>query len=874
MNESQNIESLTQTVMMLRQTGGDHVVEAYLSSQSEEVRNAVMEATRLSIAHPSPADVISSKVDEKWYHPNFFSSTGNWLRYRDVLEKKNMGADVVETIDRTTTQILNEMTHPAQPSFQTYGLVLGYVQSGKTANYTGVMAKAADAGYDFIIILAGLHNNLRLQTQHRIDRELTAHEHHSLPGVKVEVPPPEHSWRSLTLDDDFNVVGNARRTVSAQRPVYAVMKKNCTVLEKFLNWLAEAGEDVLTNKRLLLIDDEADHASVNTGTGANEEDYLSEDEEEYYDEEPGDLNQSRTNELIRRLLKLFDRRAYIGYTATPFANVLIDPFEEDAELGPTLYPRDFIISLPKPDAYIGAEDMFTEHTDPSRLEGQVRIIPDDEADRIRDLIEPEDLPSYYCEVEKSLRDAVLDFVLSGCCRIERGHTEFHHSMLVHVHHMTDVQSQLFEKVNKMWETMKNYLRFTTISNEIIEDLEERWKLHFHNRDEKTTEEWEDIKKHLVTFTETVEVREINSSNKEGDLDYHNHPKGLKVIAIGGNKLSRGLTLEGLTVSYFGRPTQMYDSLLQMGRWFGYRPGYKDLVRLHLTAELLEWFSWLGEVERQVRVDIERYDRLNKSPDELAVRIKTHPQMAVTSALKRRSGREIRVGWDGQTTQSLYFNYSDIQSLQENLNIGSRFIEETNKNHNHRNVQQHHIWDDVKGKQILDFINSLNYPPHATFDRKSISSYIRERNNDNELDSWSVCLINLDSKHRNVAEIGGFSIQTVTRTRQAGTKKIPDLVASEHWSIDLEDYPDAYTSETEFYPKRLMFDSRSVNRGLLLIYIIDGHTDADSEHPTRSSPFEDSDEKSHILGLGIAFPISDRAERAGYIAVEGVPTDEY
>ena len=156
--------------------------------------------------------------------------------------------------------------------------------------------------------------------------------------------------------------------------------------------------------------------------------------------------------------------------------------------------------------------------------------------------------------------------------------------------------------------MKNYLRYSNQESDLLEDLESRWKGNFYLRNTDTSETWEEIKRHLTSFSKTVCVREINSSNPDGDLDYQNHPDGLRVIAIGGNKLSRGLTLEGLTVSYFGRPTQMYDSLLQMGRWFGFRPGYKDLVRLHLTGELLEWFSWLAHVERQIRIDIERYDR--------------------------------------------------------------------------------------------------------------------------------------------------------------------------------------------------------------------------------------------------------------------------
>ena len=876
MTNQEHIEAHIAAIMNFRSMDnmGD-MEDLYVERLPEQIRIQVLSALQIEEVRPGQAHVISEKGDA-WYRPSWFPGTGNWKRYRDVLVRKEMDEElVIDVIDNTTTQILCEMANPNKlEDFQTYGLVLGYVQSGKTANYSGLIAKAVDAGYDLIIILAGLHNNLRLQTQHRLDRELTGVDHQNLPGVKVDPPPPDGSWRSLTLDDDFNVQGNARHTISDRRPVYAVMKKNVVVMEKFLNWLSQAGDDVFRGKRLLLIDDEADHATVNTGVNSDD-DFEDCTGEQNYDEEPGDLDPSRTNECIRRILNLFPKRAYVGYTATPFANVLIDPYDESSELGPTLYPRDFIVSLPKPDSYMGAEDMFPEDINPSALEGQVRIIPVEQSDRIRELKDPEDLPSEYCKVEDTLRHAILDYILTGCCKMERGHTNFHHSMLIHIHHMKEVQSWLCEKVSRLWSVMNNYLRYSNQESDLVEDLELRWNKHFYLRDDKTTETWDDIKKHLTNFSRTVCVREINSDNPDGDLDYQNHPKGLRVIAIGGNKLSRGLTLEGLTVSYFGRPTQMYDSLLQMGRWFGFRPGYRDLVRLYLTGELLEWFSWLAHVERQIRVDIERYDRLNKSPLQLAVRIQTHPQMAVTSKLKRRSAREIRVGWDGQTTQTLYFEYENVEALKENLQFGSNFIKKLVDSYDKREVASHHLWDNVGGKEIIDFMNSLNYPSHPTFDRKTLSKYIKNRLNDGELNSWSVALISLRDNNRSLVNIGGINIRTVLRSRQIGTRKIPDLADKKHWSIDLEGHPEKFDVAGSYYPKKLMLDHRDVNRGLLLIYILDCEGNNPTDDSGRSSIFSEKGDKSHILGLGIAFPLSEKAagERGEFMVVKGVDSDE-
>lgn len=423
--------------------------------------------------------------------------------------------------------------------------------------------------------------------------------------------------------------------------------------------------------------------------------------------------------------------------------------------------------------------------------------------------------------------------------------------------------------------MKNYLRYSNQESDLLEDLESRWNGNFYLRNTDTSETWEEIKRHLTSFSKTVCVREINSSNPDGDLDYQNHPDGLRVIAIGGNKLSRGLTLEGLTVSYFGRPTQMYDSLLQMGRWFGFRPGYKDLVRLHLTGELLEWFSWLAHVERQIRIDIERYDRLNKSPLELAVRIQTHPQMAVTSKLKRRSAKEIRVGWDGQTTSTLYFDYENPQALSQNLVTGSEFIEKITDGSTKRMVGTHHLWDGVGGSEVIQFMNSLHYPDHPTFDRKSLSSYIKNRLKDGELDSWSVALISLADSRRSEVNLGGVQIRTVLRSRQAGTRKIPDLVDKKHWSIDLDGHPEKFDSPDVYYPKQAMLKHRGVDNGLLLLYVLDSKGSLPNDQTGRSPILPDDHQQNHILGLGIAFPLSEKAahERGEYMVVKGVESDE-
>lgn len=866
------IENHITVIMQFRAMNMQDMERTYLERITPEIRSEVELALRTDEASPGSANVVSDK-EEAWYRPSWYTNKENWKRYRELLKNKELKETVIESIDENTTQLMCQLANPNQlDDFQTYGVVLGYVQSGKTANYTALIAKAVDAGYDFIVVLAGLHNNLRLQTQHRIDRELTAVDYETLPGIKVEKPRPDNSWYSLTSDDDFNVKGNARHTMSDKRPIYTVMKKNVTVMEKFLEWLSQAGEDVLNGKKMLLIDDEADHGTVNTGKAPEDDDEDDSMEEEYWDEEPGDLDPSRTNECIRKILQLFSRRAYVGYTATPFANVLIDPYDEDVELGPSLYPRDFIISLPKPENYIGAEDLFPETIEPSALEGQIRIIPDDEARRIRIMTEPREQSADYFGVEKSLRNAMLDFILTGCCKLHRGQIKEHHSMLIHCSHYKEVQSWLMDRVEKLWNFFRNNAKYSNQFPALLEELEKRWNKHFLGKNQDTVEPWNEIKTHLNDFCQSVEVREINSKSG-GDLDYHNHKNGLRVIAIGGNKLSRGLTLEGLTVSYFGRPTRMYDSLLQMGRWFGFHPGYGDLVRLHLTANLLEWFSWLAHVERQIRLDIERYDRLNKSPLELAVRIQTHPELQVTSRLKRRSAVEIQVGWDGQTASTLYVN-DDNKILKQNITTTSSFVEMLQSSKEKRMVESHHIWDKITGAEIIQFINSMKYPKEeSSFDPKSISKYVERQVGNGELNDWSVALISIMDKSRSKQKLGDLEIRTVKRTRQRGSNKIPDLLDNKHLSLDLEGHPERFTHPDKYFPKNVMWEYRPKSQGLLIIYVLDGH---DESTPTnsRESIFAGGEDRQNIVSIGIVFPNSIDAERANYVAVRGVPPSEY
>lgn len=297
---------------------------------------------------------------QSWYrtqeHEDFY-----WQRYKKYLKEKKMwGIEVVNRLNKTTDDIMDDLGNPKDHTrpFQRRGLLLGDVQSGKTATYTAVCNKAADAGYRVIIVLAGMMENLRIQTQERLDTEFVGSESkytldkkagNEIKNTPVGVgmiPPLDPNKRIAcftSVTTDFNkatlrALGLSLRTLNGT--ALFVVKKNKSVLNNLHRWLVEnnADETGLIDLPMLLIDDEADNASVNTN--AEEKD------------------PTAINKAIRNVLNCFKQASYIGITATPFANIFINPETEEDEATRDLFPKDFLTVLPTPELYIGADKIF------------------------------------------------------------------------------------------------------------------------------------------------------------------------------------------------------------------------------------------------------------------------------------------------------------------------------------------------------------------------------------------------------------------------------------------------------------------------------------------------------------------------------------
>ena len=553
-----------------------------------------------------------------------------WERYRQLLVKLEFSGQVLATLDSVTDRALGLLENPAREGeWDRRGMVMGHVQSGKTANYTGLVCKAADAGYKVIVIIAGIHNNLRNQTQRRIDEgfiglDSTGRLRGAVPAQNLVGVGRFDSRRQpnsfTTSRRDFNKAIADSISIPLQNlvePVVFVIKKNSHTLRNLIEWLAAQNAQrgsATVREPMLLIDDEADNASINISHGQDEI--------------------SRINGQIRELLALFDRSCYVGYTATPFANIFIDPDSEDAMMGDDLFPRDFIVSLDPPDNYFGATRVFVE--EPDRI---VRPI-DDHADL---LPLKHRIDHRVTGLPETLETAVRVFILARAIRLARGQVGTHNSMLVNVSRFLNVQGQIRNEIHALVDRIRGSLRVNAprpgggaLSDPQIAALREAFREHYEVTCGKP---WEEVQAFLHESASAITVVEVNGRSP-GSLDYLEHERnGFNVIAVGGLSLSRGLTLEGLVVSYFLRNSMMYDTLLQMGRWFGYRMGYEDLCRVWMPEEAQGWYTHIADSIEELRDELARMQSVNATPRDFGLKVRSHPDtLVVTARNKMGSGR--------------------------------------------------------------------------------------------------------------------------------------------------------------------------------------------------------------------------------------------
>jgi hypothetical protein len=742
-----------------------------------------------------------------------------WQRYSEYMEAR-IPWTALDALDFDTDEVLSQLEDPTREgAWDRRGLVVGHVQSGKTGNYTGLICKAADAGYKIIIVLAGLHNNLRSQTQIRLEEGFLGYglsnssDELELVGVgSIDTDPSvrPHTATNRRNNGDFTTAIAAKLNVSPeQRPWLFVVKKNKSVLESLLHWIKnraadqidpQTGRRIVTNLPLLVIDDESDHGSVDTGEAIVDE-FGNPDLEH----EPKTINR-----LIRSILHHFSRKAYVGYTATPFANIFIHDRGETQEYGPDLFPAAFITNLAAPSNYVGPGRVFGSSSNAPEDLPLVRPLSDDE---FQPWMPPRHKNGYRPRwqgedrVPDSLAEAIRSFVYACAVRKLRGQGRKHSSMLIHVTRFTSVQNAVVNQVAEYVRDLKGrYTRGIELDNleaSMRTEYEETFLPGMQRIRSALVEgealedfSWADIRVVLPDVLSDIRVREINGTAKDA-LDYaENDGTGLKVIAIGGDKLARGLTLEGLCTSYFLRTARMYDTLMQMGRWFGYRDGYLDVCRLYTSQEMVEWFGHIADAAEELRQEFDNMVAAGATPKQFGLRVKSHSVLTVTSRAKMRNARAMQLTYSGDLLQTIVFpNRKD--DITANFNATDRFINglgrSTDLNDQHFVPQGQkwngHLWRDVPALSVISFLRDYRTHP-ASFRIMSplIADFIEEMNKDLELTNWTVALIGKDSgpddKHRSVGGCAVNMLQRKRTTEHADRYSIKTLISPRDQAIDL------------------------------------------------------------------------------------------
>lgn len=707
--------------------------------------------------------------DEEWVSKR---KNINWTysqAYEEYLKGEGWAPPVIQSLSDVSGKILGHLQDPAsEGEWDRRGLVIGHVQSGKTANYMGVIAKAADAGYKFLIVIAGIHNNLRKQTQERIDEGFVGRS--SDPGSRIPVgvglnPIYPYPATLTNIHNDFNKGTAAQsgwRLNDFTKPVILVIKKNVQTLKSLYEWLKEMnaqGHGKIADVPMLMIDDEADHASINT----NKE----------------DIDPTRTNEMIRRILTLFAKSCYVGYTATPFANIFIDPESYgNTEVHEELFPRDFIYSLDSPTTYFGPEKVFIDDETSGTFLEPITDCENYLPLKHRKDFELPDLPP-------SLYHALGRFIVAVVIRILQGDENKHCSMMINVSRFVMVQqsvkSLISLRVKKMREAVQaNYKMPDNIAerNEYMQELK-----NIFTRDYSCYHvTWADVKEKLLVVLNRIHVYTVNSRSDEV-LDYKRYEKegnGLIAIAIGGLSLSRGLTIEGLCISYMYRNTRMYDTLMQMGRWFGYRSGYENLCRIYLSEDSINWYAHIAEASEELRQQIRIMRQANCSPKQFGLYVKAHPDsLLITAPNKMRSGEPVKFkqNFGGRLIES-YILPTDKEINQKN----ELLIAESWKNWDDRGLIRRTSkgWtaQDVPVDDIEQFL--LRFVSHRSFDdRKShVVMYLQKLSD--RYPKGDVLLISLEEKDEDPARyrLGTQERGRATRNESENTWRMSkDRVAS-------------------------------------------------------------------------------------------------
>ncbi len=694
-----------------------------------------------------------SALLDKSYIPWYFDRKAQidpkfWSRYRKLLDKK-LPVSVLGKLDLTTSEILDYAGDPKiNGKFQRKGLVVGDVQSGKTNCYLGVINKALDAGYNFIIVLAGMAESLRAQTQMRMDEGITGYDSDPEKGKQV-IGVGHYSklpiFSVTTTATDFQSSMKATNA-NVNTPIVLVIKKNVKILSNVYEWLNVPqlqNEEGLIDKSLMIIDDEADNASINT---------LKEDV-------------TSTNRGIRSILALFARSTYIGYTATPYANIFVDPDSYDDMIKEDLFPKDFIYAMWAPSNYIGPRSIFEENGSHRYM---LRTIPDSETLLDGDLKHRK--TARFDRMPKSMKKAIACFFIACTMRDLNHDSESPMSMMIHITRFVDVQDSVLSTISESIEALRQDIISyhalpvqQALEHPSIKFVHDVW-VEEYSATEWPSNEWGEIQSRMPLSIHRIQFRIVNSENDKW-IDYRRNPN-LRAIVIGGNSLTRGLTLEGLMISYFYRKTKQYDTLLQMGRWFGYKDGYEALCRVWTNPDVQSWFGYVGRVNEELKNNIDDMCEQKKTPMEYGLRVQEDiTGFSMTSPNKMRTSeiQQVSKNLSGDARDAMYIYVDRKRVIRAHKTLKSFY--ETHK-YEQRPKNGNVIIRDVPYYEIIDLLRGIPIPPHNVwYGNEEIADYISEI----DIKEWDVAVISKDSilpggRSRELYDADGLKIYSPWRSR--------------------------------------------------------------------------------------------------------------
>lgn len=843
-------EAYTSLKQEIIQSSSGAIKEAYETSLEAARKKIADTHNEFAVLRPA---IVGTRNHIEWYAgPS--EDSDNWQAYRNYLQKKGW-AEAIEVIDQASNKIISRLAAPTTQGegYRLQGLVLGYVQSGKTASMMATIAKAADEGYRVFIILAGMTDSLRVQTQSRIEQDLTNHR--------------PQNWEWITQAEQDFPVGRTQLRVPERGNLIMVVKKNSSVLKRILKAITKTPKVALQSQPILIIDDECDQASVNSAKNAED-------------------SPTKINALIRDILNRLPRCCYLGYTATPFANLLINPNPND-EIGRDLYPHEFIISLPRPDKYFGVEKLFG--TDPESAddenEGQnmIRNIPDGEAAHLRPPNRAQK-ESFVPVITQTLGEALFYFLMVTAARHFRGQESQHSSMLIHTSVYRSQHFLMQQEVDKWLQTVRS-----KISNNdacLLERMEKIWDFEINQVSSDsfglTSVSFSELRPYLTNVLNQVTTAVENSDAEETDrLDYGT--PGQNYIVIGGNVLARGLTIEGLSVSYFLRTSTQYDTLMQMGRWFGYRQGYEDLPRIWMTEEMATSFRNLATVEVAIRDDIEEMWQQGLTPAEFAVRIPRIPQLQITSRNRMRNAEECSISYRGEHLQTFRFEI-DKETLDHHWQISSDLINYAFNNSDILINGRNKIFKGVSYKAIIDFLKSYRFHKQQRDLHNSIP-FIQDEieAGQEDMKSWNIVVLGNTRKEAEDSQkrLGNLGhVTTIVRSRLKGVPivDIKALLSKADITADLgdiqsefKDWLSSRPQEVDCWASRKRFRNMYLERKKrmrscpsLIICPIEalsrpyGHRKSQNRIPLEA-PMD-------VVGLGIVFPGLPLSEPKRYVRV--------